>query len=142
MAEGPNKKKDQRSRLMPVANVLQSVLGNGKSPLSEQFTRWKLWRCWPEVVGPNIASSTQPVSYHKGRLYIWVRSSTQMQELRFLVGDIKDRINDYLGREYVKFIQFTLDQKSVPQDPKDQQEIADSLNRTGVFLPEKEDSID
>jgi hypothetical protein len=107
MARDPSKKKDQRSRLLPVANVLQSVLGNGKSPLSEQFTRWKLWRCWPEVVGEQISKGTQPVGYYKGRLYVWVRSSTQMQELRFIVGDIKDRINKYLGKEYFKFIQFT-----------------------------------
>lgn len=114
MARDPSKKKDQKSRLMPVSSVLQSVLGNGKSPLSEQFTRWRLWRCWHEVVGETMSQSTQPVGYHKGRLYVWVSSSTQMQELRFLVGEIKDRINKYLGREYVKFIQFTLDKKSVP----------------------------
>lgn len=132
MARDPNKKKDQKSRLLPVANVLQTVLGNGRSPLSEQFTRWKLWRCWPEVVGEQISKNTQPVGYYKGRLYIWVRSSTQMQELRFIVGDIKDQINKYLGKEYVKFIQFTLDMKSVPNESRGQDSLNEDFNKIGL----------
>ena len=50
-----------------------------------------------------------------------------MQELRFLVGDIKDRINKYLGREYVKFIQFTLDKKSVPLAGQMKEELEEAL---------------
>ena len=138
MAKDPNKKKDQRSRLLPVASVLQSVLGSGRSPLSEQFTHWKLMRCWPEVVGEQISKSTQPVGYYKGRLYIWVRSSTQMQELRFIVGDLKEKINKYLGREYVKFIQMTLDMKTVPRDAKGQEELNQALNKVTAYEPPPE----
>ncbi len=103
-----------RSRLLPASNVLQALLANGKSPLSEQFTRWKLWRNWEEIVGPSIGKHSSPVDFKKGRLTVWVSSSARMQEMRFLVGSIKDKINKYLGREYVKFVQFTLDRKSVP----------------------------
>lgn len=102
------------SRLLPVSNVLQSLLANGKSPLSEQFIRWKLWRNWPEIVGPTLAKNCQPVGFRKGRLYVWVNSSTRLQEMRFMIGHIKDKINKHLEREWVKYIQLTLDKKSVP----------------------------
>ncbi|MCB0407042.1 MAG: DUF721 domain-containing protein [Bdellovibrionales bacterium] len=120
----------KRSRLLPAANVLQALLSNGKSPLSEQFTRWKLWRNWEEIVGPSIGKNSQPVGFSKGRLYVWVSSSARMQEMRFLVGKIKDKINAHLGCEYVKFIQFTLDRKSVPSLEESEEGLRDFLSKS------------
>lgn len=120
----------KRSRLLPASNVLQSLLSNGKSPLSEQFTRWRLWRNWEEVVGETIAKNSCPVDFSKGRLYVWVSSSARMQEMRFMVGSIKDKINAYLGREYVKFIKLTLDRKSVPDQEDSQKAVRDFLSKS------------
>lgn len=114
--------------MLPASNVLQSLLSNGKSPMSEQFTRWRLWRHWDEVVGDTIAKHSCPVDFSKGRLYVWVSSSARMQEMRFLIGNIKDKINAYLGRDYVKFIQLTLDRKSVPSKEESQKAIKDFLS--------------
>jgi predicted nucleic acid-binding Zn ribbon protein len=104
------KKKD----LTSVSDVLQGLLENSKLPISEQFTRWKLWRKWEEVVGPTLAPHTLPVSFQRGTLYIWVKSSAWMQQLSFAAVPLKAKINEYLGREYVRFIRFTLDKHSVP----------------------------
>ena len=63
--------KGRKSELTATADVLQSLLQNSKSPLTEQFIRWKVWKAWPEVVGEEISRSTLPVGNLKGTLYIW-----------------------------------------------------------------------
>ncbi len=105
----------KKSVLVPVSNVLQAVLGNGKSPLSHQFIRWRLWRFWPEVVGETVASYSRPVGYDRGALVIWVQNSVQMQEMLFLRQQIRDSVNRYLGQNYVHRISLTLDDRSVPR---------------------------
>jgi len=108
---------------MSVSDVLQNLLENSKLPISEQFTRWKLWRKWDEVVGPTLAPHTLPVGFHRGTLYIWVKSSPWMQQLSFAAAPLREKINSYLGRDYVRQIRFTLDRHSVPdfqgEEPKE-----------------------
>ncbi len=107
-------KKKSGSDLQSVSLVLQSLLANGKSPLSDHFLRWKLWRLWPEVVGPEMAKYAEPVGFRNGELYLWVESSARMQDMRFIIGEIKDKLNQWGGREWIHFIRLTLDRKSVP----------------------------
>lgn len=101
--------------LQPASCLLQSLLQNSKSPLSDQFLRWKLWRQWPELMGPEFSRHSEPVGYDRGKLIIWVDSSARMQEWTYVVGAIKDKINAHIGKEWVKFIRFTTDRKSVPR---------------------------
>ncbi len=96
------------------ADVLQSLFQNSKSSLGEGFTRWKLWREWETVVGKSMALNSTPVGYRKGVLYIWVKGSPQMQEMSFLAGDIIYKINQHLGKKWIRRIIFTLDRKDVP----------------------------
>ena len=96
------------------ADVLQSLFQNSKSSLGQGYTRWKLWREWDQVVGESIAKYSTPVGYKRGVLYVWVNSSPRMQEMTFLAGDIKSRINRYLGENWIRRIHFTLDRKDVP----------------------------
>lgn len=103
------------SRLVPVANVLQSLLENSKFPLSQQFVRWRLWRFWSEVVGPGVAEHTAPVDYDRGRLIVWVSSSARLQEMTFVIKALQQKINDYIGHRWVTSIRFTLDRQAVPQ---------------------------
>lgn len=110
-----SKDKRKQKDLEPVGDLLQSLLQNSKSPLSDQFLRWKLWRSWPEVVGEQIAKSTVPVGFLHGELYIWVNHSARMQELTFCAGMILKKVNAFSnGRRWVRRIRFTLDRKSVP----------------------------
>jgi hypothetical protein len=108
------KKKRVQRDVLPVANVLQSLLGDGKSALSDQFLRWRLWHYWADVVGATIGKSSEPVGYRFGKLTLWVRSSARLQEMRFMEVQIRERVNAYLGREFVKAIVLTLDRHSVP----------------------------
>lgn len=110
-----DKNAKKKSNLVPVSNVLQALLGHGKSPLRDSFTRWKLWRYWEEIVGPSVASMSVPVDLKRGVLVIWAKSSAQMQDLHFISNAIKLKVNKFLGAPMVHSIRFTLDEARVPQ---------------------------
>lgn len=113
-AMDPNKK--PKPRFSAGSEVLQSLFENGKSPLSDQFLRWKLWAAWPEVVGPTISQNAEPVGYQRGVLFLWVKNSSWMQQMTFMKDPIKETINQKLGRKFVHSIRFTLDRHAVPQE--------------------------
>jgi predicted nucleic acid-binding Zn ribbon protein len=106
--------KKKSSELLPASNVLQTVLANGKSALSDGFLRWKIWKLWPKIVGETVAKHCEPVGYDRGRLYVWVKSSARMQEIRFFEFTIRDKVNQHVGRTWVRGIRFTLDRRGVP----------------------------
>jgi predicted nucleic acid-binding Zn ribbon protein len=109
------------------SEVLQSLFENGKSPLSEQFMRWKLWAKWEEVVGPTISKNAEPVGFQRGVLYVWVRNSTWMQQMSFMGNHIRDTINQKFEKNFVKYIKFTLDRREVPTS--DQQEFRQMIQK-------------
>lgn len=122
------KKGDLRS----VATVLQSLFKDGKQPLSDQFMRWKLWSQWEQVVGPQIAKYSQPVAFQRNQLWIQVDSSARVQEMRFFAAEFIRKINQFMGRPWVKFIHFTLDRKSVPAGGEFQEEVQNLIQQINV----------
>lgn len=120
----------RRGALTPVGHVLQSLFQNSKSELSDQFLRWKIWSFWPQIVGPTLARCSQPVGYQKGRLYIWVDHSARMQELSFMVVDIRDKINQAVGKKWVRSIKFTLDRREVPKSEEGQAGLRTALSKS------------
>ena len=96
------------------SDVLQVLFENGKSPLANQFLRWKIWKRWPEIVGETTAAHTVPVGYDKGTLYIWVKSSSWMQQMVYFAQPVKEKINKFIGKNWVRRVRFTLDKKGVP----------------------------
>ena len=101
---------------MPASNVLQALLGHGKSPLKDSFIRWKLWRYWAEIVGPSVAANSRPIEIKRGCLTVWAKSSAQMQDLHFIADVIKLKVNKFLGTPAVRSIRFTLDEGRLPQN--------------------------
>ncbi len=121
-------KKSRKSQLTASADVLQVLLQNGKSPLTEQFVRWRVWNSWPEVVGDEIAKHTMPVGFLKGTLYVHVNSAARMQELTFMVEHLMSRINEFSKMRWVKFIRLTLDRRSVPKPEEMSQDLRNFLS--------------
>ena len=105
------------------SEVLQSLFENGKSPLSEQFIRWKIWARWPDYVGASLAKECEPVGYFQGTMTLWVASSSSMHNLIFLKDQIQAEINKKIGREFVKKIFLTLDRKEVPTNFHQQENL-------------------
>lgn len=112
------------------SEVLQSLLQNSKSPLSQQFVRWRLWRHWEEVVGPDWAQVSKPVEFDKGRLIIWVASSAHFQELTYLLEPLKLKINQYLRSQFVYSIRLT-QRLGEYRDPETTTAVAHGLDRLG-----------
>ena len=107
---------DRKSRkLSQSGEVLQSLLQDSNQPISRQFLRWRLWTKWPEVVGPTLAKRCYPVGFADGTLWIFVASSSWMQELTFVSGELQSKINKFVGCEYVTQIRFTTDHRAVPR---------------------------
>jgi hypothetical protein len=109
------------------SEALQALFENGKSPLSQQFLRWKLWRKWPDYVGSTMGQYSEPVGYVRGNLYVWVKNSAWMQQMVFMKDPMKDTINKKLGFKFVRNIHLTLDRKSVPRDAEEARELKESI---------------
>lgn len=114
--------------LLNGSEVLQSLLGGGNQPLSEQFLRWKIWKQWNLVVGPTMAGASEPVGYRKGILVLWVKSSAWVQQMSFFKDQIISKVNLFVGFNYVQDIQLTLNRRSVP-DAKDAAETKKALEK-------------
>ena len=87
---------------LPLGDVARqefSALG-----LADRLREADIWRLWPEVVGPTVAARAMPLRIIKGTLTIVVSSGPWKQELGFLKGMMKDKLNDRLGAEVVKEI--------------------------------------
>lgn len=106
--------KKRKDVLNPLSDVLQRVLGSGKSPLSDGFLRWKIWRFWRDIVGPTLGAACEPVGYERGRLLVWVKSSARLQEIRFFEKTLREKVNAHVGSEWVQRIHFTLDRRGIP----------------------------
>jgi hypothetical protein len=72
--------------------------------LTERLREAEIWRLWPEVVGPTVATRAMPLRIIKGTLTVVVSSGPWKQELGFLKGMMKDKLNARLGGEVVKDI--------------------------------------
>jgi predicted nucleic acid-binding Zn ribbon protein len=129
-----NPNQPKKKKLALGSEVLQSLFENGRSPLSEQFMRWKLWAKWEEVVGPTIAKNAEPVGFQRGVLYVWVRNSAWMQQMIFLKDQIRDTINQKFENNFVRYVKFTLDRREVPQS-----DDADFKNMIRNLAPESQD---
>jgi predicted nucleic acid-binding Zn ribbon protein len=106
---------DFKSKFKTSAEVLKSLFEEkAGGPVSEQFLRWKLWLNWADIVGPTTAEHTEPVSYHNGVLYLWVKNSTWMQQMTFISETIKNTINQKFKKNFVTEIRYTLDRKNTP----------------------------
>ena len=128
------------SKLKNGSEVLQSLLENGKSPLSTQFLRWKLWAKWAEFVGPTIAQNSEPVGYDRGVLWVWVKNSTWMQQFVFMREPIRETVNKKLGQNFVKDVRLTLDKKAVPKSAEESEELKKTLAQLTAQMEEVDQS--
>lgn len=110
--------------------VLQMLLQNSKSPLSDQFLRWRVWKDWKTIVGPQLGARSQPVGYHKRTLYVWVESSAWMQQISYFSTQMKDKVNKYVGKKWVGYVRFTLDRRSVPSSEENVKDLEGILSKT------------
>jgi len=106
----------------PLADLLQEGLaGLG---LGSRLREVDIWRFWPEVVGPAIASRAQPLRMINGVLTVAVSSGPWMQELSFLKGMMREKLNSRLGGEVIKEIVLKSGKVVNPVEPPDDEPTA------------------
>ena len=118
---------DYKTKFSHSGEVLQRLFEDGKSPLSDQFFRWKLWAKWGEVVGPTMAKHAEPVGYYRGTLWIWVQNSSWMTQMSFMKEQIKSNIEQKMKVNFIREIKFTLDRREVPIDALGQQKMRELI---------------
>lgn len=59
---------------------------------------------WPELVGPEIAGHSRPVSLHQGELVVEAQSTAWATQLRLLAPRLVARLNAELGQGLVRVI--------------------------------------
>ena len=92
-------KKRPRSELIPIGDVLTSLMTDGTLPYRPDDV--EIWRVWKEVVGETYAENSQPSKIRKKQLTVTVSNSIWLQELTFYKETILEKLNLKLGRKAV-----------------------------------------
>lgn len=82
-----------------IADALRAALS--RLPIGE-LADLSVWAEWDTIVGATLARHAQPVRMRRGVLVVSVDSSEWMHELQFLKHDLRDRLNEKLGRAAVR----------------------------------------
>lgn len=90
--------------LTSLKEILAGLFTDGTLPFKPDDV--DIWKVWNEVVGETISESTRPSRIKKGRLKVTVSDPIWLQELRFLEGAIREKLNKRLGRKAVDRIDF------------------------------------
>jgi predicted nucleic acid-binding Zn ribbon protein len=74
----------------------------GSLGLEEVVAAGRLFRAWEDIVGPDVAARSQPLSLREGVLRIQTDSPAWAAEVRYLAPELLRRANAALGRELAR----------------------------------------
>lgn len=101
---------DNKPSFTPLKDIITALLGeNGNLPFNPQDAL--IWKVWDEIVGNPISRNAQPLWIKEGRLRVKVSDPIWLQELNFVEGTIREKLNARLGRRAVDRIEFRLTSK-------------------------------
>ena len=60
----------------------------------------RLWKTWPDVIGPEMAELLSPLGHRKRTLTLGAEDSMIIQEFSFFAPEILDKVNTALGQVY------------------------------------------
>ena len=86
------------------AAILRTVFPDIAEP--EKLRVYRVWEIWPKVVGVANAHGAQPTKFRNGKLFVTVFHPALMQELQFVKGRIRKRLNHYIGADLISQIYF------------------------------------
>ena len=98
--------KKEKRNFVPIGHVIRDILKQSRVEADTSMIR--IWDIWEKAVGQAIADNTQPAAFKGDLLIVHATSSSWLQQLRFLKGDIIKKVNLYLGQTKVKDIKFKI----------------------------------
>ena len=64
--------------------------------------------CWPELVGPEVAAVTEPVSIEHGRLLLGITEPAWASQVRWMEADVVRRAAELLGPGVITSLETTV----------------------------------
>ena len=95
-----------RDSLTSLKDIITNLFGDGSLPFNPEDAN--IWKIWNEVVGPAISKKARPLWIKNGKLRVTVKDPIRLQELQFVEGSIREKLNNELGRNAVARIEFRL----------------------------------
>jgi len=96
----------RKARLTSLKEILDKMFKEGGLPFDMDNAR--IWKVWGEAVGPTVARHAKPLWIKDRLLRVGVSDPIWLQELRFQEADIREKLNQTLGKEAVERIEFRL----------------------------------
>jgi len=93
-----------KNSLTPLKNIIDLLLNNGALPFNPNDAA--IWKVWDELVGDAVAKRAHPVWIKDKRLRVVVTDPIWLQELKFLEKEIREELNEKLGRTAIMKIEF------------------------------------
>ena len=85
-----------------IGDIIRKLM---KSPkLAEKMDELDALDVWKELIGDNLKKFVVSAKMYKGNLYVKLSSSVLRNELSYKKGELKEQINQKLGKEIVKEI--------------------------------------
>ncbi len=83
---------------------LSSLLDNYFAALgmSDKLYTARIVNNWSDIVGPAVSKYTLEIFVQKGLLYVKINSPALKQELNYIKDEIKNKINEYLNKTFIK----------------------------------------
>ena len=89
-----------------IKSILEDVFR--KQNLESKLKDYRAFDYWEEVVGPRVARHTQPRRFQDRVLWVMVDSTVWMQQLAFLEGKIREKLNQAVGSPRIGKIRFQI----------------------------------
>lgn len=99
----------KKLNLTRVDTLLKSTLK--KLNLEESFEVYPIWKKWKQIVGPAIASKTEPSHIRGKTLIVSVKNSVWMNELELQKKNLLNKINSLNTESPVEEIRFRIGPK-------------------------------
>jgi len=97
---------EKKESFTSLKDIISSLLNDSSLPFNPADAR--VWEVWDDAVGPGIARHARPSWMRKGRLRVEVSDPIWLQELEFVGETIIEKLNERLGGNRVKKIEFRL----------------------------------
>ena len=95
--------------LTALKDVIANILSDGTLPFNPDDAN--IWKVWDGVVGQAISKNARPLWVKNGKLKVTVSDPIWLQELQFVEKDIREKLNNALGRKAVEKIEFRVGAK-------------------------------
>lgn len=103
--------------------------------LSTEFKKYKIFYCWEEIVGKDLAKNIIPQEIKFSVLYVYTYSSVWANSFQYLKMDIIAKINKFVQYNLIKDIQFTrFRRKEIDTSPiiKQKVNLAKYINKVPI----------